>query len=255
MRRKKHQPVKHIAHLTYGARLDKFLTYFLSIAPASETQELRDITGFEIMGPEESKMTQEEILTLGFRWKACWPEDIQNPMFPRIIDWFARTTKAACTVRVSTIPNAGYGLFALRDIEEGERFAMYGGLYMSDSYFVFKQTPPSAYIVPLDTHAIIDGELCFRLNEMGRWINDFRDPRRNNCQFIQLNETQMAVEAKRFIAAGEEIGITYGEDSYWCIQCNSKIAAFREPNDPERTFCGKNCQKLFHSSLFSSEEL
>jgi len=259
MRRKKPQPVRRVPPLTYAARLDEFLTYFLSVAPASETQELRDITGLEIMGPEESEMPQEEILDLGFKWKVCWPEDARNPMLPRIIDWFARTTRAACTVRLSTIPNAGYGLFALRDIKKGERFTMYGGVYMSDNYFVFKQkqTPPSNYVVPMTAPdvGIIDGELCFRLNEMGRWINDFRDPQRNNCQFSQLNETQSAVEATRFIAAGEEIGITYGEDRYWCIQCNSKIAAFQESNDPKRIFCGKNCQKVFHSNLFSSTAL
>jgi hypothetical protein len=256
-----------VTHLDYGAPIATFRDYFLNLlvnsvdAPLQPQQEILQILG-RARGnypvAKQYSLSYQQVIDINFEWTVCRAADIQanRPILMRLIDWFARhsTTMSLTTVRESQIPNAGYGLFALRHIRAGDIITRYGGLRMSHDWFRFSTAgvAPSDYIIRLHNHEIIDGSLCFRLCDMGQWANDATH---SSSQFTNNAETveseNVHLRATRDIQIGEEIFWDYGKfygQMQMCIQCGIKPAKIIEVENPSNMFCDKNtCQKKFHS--------
>lgn len=158
-------------------------------------------------------------------------------------------------VKMSTIANAGYGLFAAQSILAGSLVTGYGGILMSHNFYqsnaeLLGRFPGmDGYMVELPNGSFLDGRTVFKLGgEAGRWINDSNTP---NCQFVFSDVLQ--VRALRDIAVGEELFINYGKH-YWgggeeseqkrlkaCVYCG-KPAQFKCGHCLNTYYCGKSCQ-------------
>lgn len=130
-------------------------------------------------------------------------------------------------VQVSTIPNAGKGLFTLTPIPAGAVIGEYTGRFLPLSamydtsldrtYFLemlpyFKTSKNfSGHVVSLP-RMIMDGK---DMDNKMRWINDPRyDKPRLNAEVKQTLDGVLLVLALKDIKAGEEILMSYG-DEYW----------------------------------------
>lgn len=92
-------------------------------------------------------------------------------------------------VRSSTIPDAGYGLFALKNMDQCTPLFRYGGRWWSDNdeydgtpprldnYYMLKPNPdefnqnPIAADLAFLKDWVLDGERYFRIYDLGRWMN------------------------------------------------------------------------------------
>jgi hypothetical protein len=200
----------------------------------------------------------------------------------------------------------GYGLFARRDYAPGEFITRYGGRVMShdpaQGFETEKERKESAaystYIVSLtygegDADAIddptyqegkfrefdyvIDGELCWKIRELGRFVNSTNDNRTQNARYkIEMLDTRMKfgrlleaekrraslrlcnVVAEVAIKAGDEIRTHYGEMYLQhleispsplkhrriqsCIQCRAAPVAAKCGGPCGRAlYCGQAC--------------
>jgi SET domain-containing protein len=119
-------------------------------------------------------------------------------------------------VRLSTIPNAGKGLFTNKPIPAGALIGEYKGTILPLSAMYDTSADRDYYVqtltVPGYPAAIIDGKT---MDNKMRWINDPRyDKPRLNAKMVQGLHGKVYVRAIRHIKAGEEILMAYEED-YW----------------------------------------
>lgn len=170
----------------------------------------------------------------------------------------------------STIPDAGLGLFASRDIlyipgnDSNNRLTPYGGVYgdlsldADEAYTVNPQLGDAE-----EYDYVLDGKTFFYLNELGRWAND--GPK-NAELVISLEPNQELTNrpysvwlcATKNIKKGEEIFIKYGK-KYWdsygpslkrkkkCIECDIRSARFRVENELNEVYCSRKCFNLHYS--------
>ena len=113
-------------------------------------------------------------------------------------------------IRASKIPNAGQGLFALREFTRGQCIALYTGDRIIDN----GGASSGPYMLQLTNAEILDAA---RTNTgYGRWANDPRGSTMNaNAEFCVDRARRTAyLRATRAIRAGEEILVPYGA-SYW----------------------------------------
>lgn len=191
--------------------------------------------------------------------------DIKNVV--RKVNILATITDNHVFVKQSTIPNAGFGLFARKNIKEGALITEYGGRMITaqeignrDYIYEFpeklvriiRDSPGISREEKVKIDAsirrykgtVLDARTNFRLSEMGRWINS--DPLQQNVVLIFLGEKngewKIGFEAIREIKKGEEIFVDYGK-KYWTncricgIQTNLMCSETKIP------FCSKRCQK------------
>lgn len=127
-------------------------------------------------------------------------------------------------MRVSTIPEAGNGLFATRDFENGQLVCEYTGKVLT--FMQALKCEDKTYMMGgfgLNVH--LDAKDC--PDSMGRYINDPRNPALENVRFEKRKDLKKAfVYATRYIKVcsvtsssvipqgGEELFVSYGE-SYW----------------------------------------
>jgi hypothetical protein len=122
-------------------------------------------------------------------------------------------------VRKSTIPSAGRGLFAARDLPANHRVA-----YTGDEIALRADENGGPYV--LETRRGTGIDAARRNCGLGRWVNDPRGaadeegrPRAHNCEFTlhtPRGERQRvaAVRTLRPVLSGEELLVRYGS-SYW----------------------------------------
>ncbi len=152
--------------------------------------------------------------------------------------------KPLVEVKLSTIPNAGMGLFATDFIEAGTIVAHYGGTIvegkLDDSSYAFGYTPamlirtiqemdPDNQELVMHTMDLYQDynkkfenktlDAKYEKVELGRFANDNRDGLPNAQVTIPLSsflrmEWRLDLVAIRDIFPGEEIFIKYGDD-YW----------------------------------------
>ena len=115
-------------------------------------------------------------------------------------------------VRLSLIPNSGYGLFASRDFAAGEELGTYRGRVLS--LLQAHLLEDRDYLMGgFGINAHVDAR--FALAAEGRYVNDNFDKSRLNAEFHKDKVARTArVVATRAIRAGEEIYASYGE-TYW----------------------------------------
>ena len=137
--------------------------------------------------------------------------------------------KDSSMVRVgkSTIPNAGLGLFADRDITEGERIrgATYGGRIMNFNEAKKIPMKEKDYVMALHLNVHVDAKEHY--GYMARYINDtYKTEKSRNCKFLKMSvENRASVIAMRDIERGEELFAEYGS-GYWRAR-NGEIDADR----------------------------
>lgn len=129
------------------------------------------------------------------------------------------------TVRKSTLPNAGKGLFTTAFIKKGTRVVEYKGrirkwkdVKHEDGY--------NGYLMYLSSQTVIDAQPA--INTKGRYANDARGMvrvkgLRNNSTYVQVGR-KCFIEATRNILPGEEILVHYG-DAFWRLQ--AKLARLK----------------------------
>jgi len=113
----------------------------------------------------------------------------------------------------STIPDAGFGVFALKTIKPWTNICKYGGqIYSNISEMKFaKKTGESdaAYYSPTYLTGIIGSKTTY-----GPLINDPRDETKLNCRIVYSKKQFRVIALESEIEIGEELFLSYGED-YW----------------------------------------
>ena len=121
------------------------------------------------------------------------------------------------TVKVSTIPQAGQGLFTTRSYSQGDLLCVYSGTSVSLTQALQRQE------AGIHGDYVMGGfGLFWRVdagphpNVLARYINDpYLEPTKINVKFIKLKKYKIAlVVAARDLISNEEIFATYGE-GYW----------------------------------------
>ena len=138
----------------------------------------------------------------------------------RAIFAFVRQMESRLCKRVSTIPNAGYGLFTTVLIPNDFLFAEYRGSIVRDSVLQKQYgTYTASYAIAVREteekgHKILHHiDACDpSCSSMARYANDARDVHKNNAEFEQHN-SRIFLKATRTIHPGEEIFVSYGW--YW----------------------------------------
>ena len=148
----------------------------------------------------------------------------------KLIEFINRNRrKDSSMVRVgkSTIPNAGLGLFADKDITEGERIrgATYGGRIMNFNEAKKIPMKEKDYVMALHLNVHVDAKEHY--GYMARYINDtYKTEKSRNCKFLKMSvENRASVIAMRDIERGEELFAEYGS-GYWRAR-NGEIDADR----------------------------
>ena len=117
-------------------------------------------------------------------------------------------------VKKSQIPKSGKGLFTTRDIKKEERIVEYKGRLHKWKDIKY-QDATNGYLLYMTNQAVIDGRPS---KSFGRYANDAAGLSRvrglkNNAEYLYEGK-RCFIEAKRFIATGEEIFVAYGRE-YW----------------------------------------
>ena len=115
------------------------------------------------------------------------------------------TTAAA--VRPSTIE--GLGLFALREIAEGEAVMRLGGQVIDDATLAVQAAPYSSVALDVDRHLLIDPAHPVRYGN-------------HSCAPNLWMDGPLSVVARRRVAAGEELTIDYATQTgteAWRMRC------------------------------------
>jgi SET domain-containing protein len=119
------------------------------------------------------------------------------------------------TVKTSTIPGAGNGLFTTEPIPRGTRIVEYKGKRSTwnDANHADGKNP---YIFFINRNNVIDA-LKFP-KALARFANDAKGIGKikginNNCEYV-IEGKKVFIESIKDIPAGEEILVAYGKD-YW----------------------------------------
>ncbi|MFL5762856.1 MAG: SET domain-containing protein [Bacteroidia bacterium] len=120
-------------------------------------------------------------------------------------------------VKRSTLPGAGKGLFAKREIKKGERFIEYLGEVITEGELNRRANRNVyGYSFYINRYRVIDA--YYTPKELARYANDAHGLRRkkgikNNCSYVIYNH-RCWIMAERTLKPGEEIFVSYGA-SYW----------------------------------------
>ena len=123
------------------------------------------------------------------------------------------------SVKESSVPGAGLGLFAERPFKKGENIVEYRGHVVilldpssSDSEDEDSEPIGGPYVVQTTRHMFIDAA---RTDSEGRYVNAAPAGKKNNAQLVYDSRKKVAnVRAREKIAAGKEIFMGYG-GAYW----------------------------------------
>jgi hypothetical protein len=122
----------------------------------------------------------------------------------------------AVKVKRSTLANAGFGLFAIRNIRRRDYITQYDGEVITrEEAGVRKVNGMHSHIASIDYHTKIDGRLVNRRKSSGlaSFANDPRTTGALNSKYGVVGE-RLLLRATKDIEQGEEIFVTYG-NGYW----------------------------------------
>ena len=121
-------------------------------------------------------------------------------------------SKYHLAIRPSTIPNAGDGLFALKDFKKGEFISDYIGEELTqqnkDNRYGNTQQDIAPYAIKVSKNKIID---CACTRSIGSYANHKKG---NINASISVYMGKAEIKASKNIKDGQEIFISYGRD-YW----------------------------------------
>jgi uncharacterized protein len=130
--------------------------------------------------------------------------------------------KKALTVKTSTVPGAGKGLFTKKFIPKGSKVVEYKGRII-----VWKEVDnDNPYIYYVKRNHVIDARPYKKA--LARYANDARglfSPKgvRNNSKYAEYG-LKVFIEAIKDIMPGEEILVPYGKEYWDAIRYNLKHA-------------------------------
>lgn len=128
------------------------------------------------------------------------------------------------TVKESTIPGAGMGLFTKEPIPKGTRVIEYKGKVTS-----WKKADHmdglNPYIFYVNAYHVIDTLHCKK--SLARYANDAKGLKKikgitNNCKFV-IEDLRVFLEAEKNIEAGSEILVGYGQEYWDTVKKNYKL--------------------------------
>jgi SET domain-containing protein len=130
-------------------------------------------------------------------------------------------------IQSSNIPQAGKGLFTKVSIAKGETIVEYKGRKTTWKEVEDKEID-NLYIMYVTEDNVIDAGK--HLKSFARYANDASGLTKikglqNNAHFVHDDTGKVYMEAKRNIAADEEIFVGYGKDYWDTIRKNMKIDA------------------------------
>ncbi|MFT4154673.1 SET domain-containing protein [Parafilimonas sp.] len=129
------------------------------------------------------------------------------------------------TIKRSTIPGAGKGLFTRKFIAKGTRIVQYKG-YTTTWKAVQQRKDFNGYVYYINRNTVIDAKNY--VTTFARYANDANGLTRiknvkNNCTYI-VEGNRVFVEALKDIHPGEELFVSYGR-AYWeVIRYNMKLS-------------------------------
>lgn len=127
-------------------------------------------------------------------------------------------------VRISTLPNAGKGLFAKEFIPKNTRIVEYKGKITTWKE-VDDNDGNNGYIYFVKRHHVIDASSY--PSALARYANDAKGLQRmkgvrNNAEYVE-DGLKVFIESKKDIPAGEEILVEYGKEYWDVIRHNNKV--------------------------------
>ena len=185
----------------------------------------------------------------------------------------------ALNIKQSLIPNAGYGLFTLTDIQQNSNITIYSGIttsplqeYNTDSDYILTLNHKDELNQPREFDQWrIDGQYGFKLGDKGRWANTQIELDDNNCEFRistefdedeEEDKPQVFIVSIKDINSGDEIYVDYGEEYRenlrlrtkkkqrikLCIQCGIFKATLKEEMNWDHIYCSERCQIKYYSN-------
>lgn len=132
-------------------------------------------------------------------------------------------------IKLSTLPNAGKGLFAKEFIPKDTRIVEYKGK-ISTWKQVDDNDGNNGYIYYVKRHHVIDASR--HPSALARYANDARGLQKikgltNNAAYVEEG-LKVFIEAKKDIPAGEEIFVEYGKEYWDVIRHNYKVEQERK---------------------------
>ena len=114
---------------------------------------------------------------------------------------------------MSTIPDAGFGVFATRTIKPWAYICKYGGKIVRDTseenLAKIIGEADAVYYSPMYNTGVIGSKTTY-----GPMINDPRDESKENCRIEYFKNKFRVIALETEIEPDEELFLTYGED-YW----------------------------------------
>ncbi|MBV9988557.1 MAG: SET domain-containing protein-lysine N-methyltransferase [Chitinophagaceae bacterium] len=125
-------------------------------------------------------------------------------------------SKSELSVKKSTLPGAGKGLFTKVAIPKGTLITEYTGRV--STWNELSRLPDNAYLFYVTRNHVIDAKPY--KTSLARFANDARGINRmkgitNNCEYVTVKK-RVYIKAKRNIEPGEEILVGYGRE-YWDV--------------------------------------
>ena len=117
--------------------------------------------------------------------------------------------------QISSIPNAGFGVFASVDFEDNDIITEYIGKKITNEK-VLELTYGNQfhYIAQLDSKTCIDGKRTVNnKTKLGSMINDIRIQTKTNCALFRI-KSKLYIIATKKIKTNEEFFLNYGK-KYW----------------------------------------
>lgn len=230
-------------------------------------EEIKDDEAWQWSEPDDEvpldKLLKTTLLPHLNQWRVSTDADLDHSLLIPLSNWIVNNImpkEIACTrIKMSGIPKAGYGLWATRNILEGQYITVYGGLYYPSKEDFRNQTGKGPdnrqfrYVMGLSSGAYINGELGFMLWEQGRWANTQRTKEECNAEFEEKTDTeggywQVRLKATHSIGQGQEIFAWYSTgyvdthlNKKHCVQCRIQDAVTKVKDDPHLQFCGADC--------------
>jgi len=132
-------------------------------------------------------------------------KDLADPLRLKEVIFFANSIGGP-QIRFDEEGGRGYGLFAERDYLKGEKVTGYGGAACpkgsAGDYVAVFQGPEGR---------CIDGRYGFRLDEKGRWVNEYSSDVKE--REIHTNvRFGTSIRTTRIVEKGEQFFADYGED-------------------------------------------
>jgi SET domain-containing protein len=138
-------------------------------------------------------------------------------------------------VKRSTLPDAGKGLFTKKFIPKGTRIVEYLGKITTWKE-VNSDEGKNKYIYFVKRNHVIDARRSPKA--LARYANDARGLKKikgisNNADYIE-DGLRVFIEAKKNIAAGDEIFVNYGKEYWDVIRYNNRLTKQEERGKPNK---------------------